>query len=45
MRVRQVTQEDVIEINFVTLLIAGSQSQNLTLKGLPDEAPESCEPD
>ena len=39
MRVRQVTQEDVAEINFVALLMAGSQSQNLTLKGLSDEAP------
>src|ERR1700739_4607920 len=31
-------QEDVTEINFVRLLIAGSQSEDLALEGLSDEA-------
>ena len=38
MRVRQVTQQDVAEVDFLHLLIVTPQAEVLTFKGLPDKA-------
>jgi hypothetical protein len=38
MRVRQVTQQDGAEVDFVHLLIVTPQTEVLTFKGLPDKA-------